>query len=294
MAKILKKRRWWVWVALFTVVALMMVFSNCVHFTTQRARADAFFKRQSLEPRYHTYQHDGREMFFAEVGERNRTPVVFVHGSPGSWGAFLSFMGRRELLQRAHLISVDRPGFGESGRGKPEKSLRAQAAAIQPILKQFATQKPAILVGHSFGGPVIARLAADFPELVGGLILVAPSIDPELEKTKWYQIPADWKLFSWMVPTDLVTTNREILPLKAELEELLPLWSEIRAPVTVIQGEKDGLVPPANADFAERVLTNASLKVIRDPELDHFIPWKRPDMIVDAILDHLAHLSQSL
>lgn len=287
---ILKRRRLWIWIALLTAVTLMMAFSKGVSFSTKRAQADAYFKSQSLEPRYHVYRHGERDMFYAEVGREGLTPVIFVHGSPGSWGTFMRFMGHKGLLGKAKLISVDRPGFGESGRGAAEKSIRMQAAAIQPILARYARQKPAILVGHSFGGPVIARLAMDYPELVGGLILVAPSIDPDLEKTKWYQIPADWKAFSWMLPTDLVTTNREILPLKRELEEMLPLWSAIRVPVTLIQGEKDRLVPPANADFAKKVLLNAPLNVIREPDLNHFIPWNRPDLILDAIFDQLAYV----
>jgi pimeloyl-ACP methyl ester carboxylesterase len=64
----------------------------------------------------------------------------------------------------------------------PEQSLRMQSACLAPLLRLGKSAKKPILVGHSLGGPVAARLAMDYPDEVGGLILVAPSIDPELEK----------------------------------------------------------------------------------------------------------------
>ncbi|HEY5692223.1 MAG TPA: alpha/beta hydrolase [Cyclobacteriaceae bacterium] len=41
--------------------------------------------------------------------------------------------------------------------------------------------RPIILIGHSLGGTVIARMTMDSPELVDGVVMVAPSIDPEIE-----------------------------------------------------------------------------------------------------------------
>jgi pimeloyl-ACP methyl ester carboxylesterase len=213
--------------------------------------------------------------------------VVFVHGSPGSWDAFIGFMDDADLLARARLVSVDRPGFGRSGRHRPEPSLIHQAGMLEPILEADTSGRPAILIGHSMGGPIIARAAMDFPERVGGLIMVAPSIDPELEKIRWFQYPADWAVFSWFVPPSLVTSNREVMPLKGELEDMLPLWREITRPVTVIQGEKDRLVPAGNADFAVAQLVNAPVESVRLPNMNHFVPWTHPDLIKKAILRHL-------
>jgi len=133
----------------------------------------------------------------------------------------------------------------------------------------------------------VARAAMDFPERVGGLILVAPSIDPELEKVRWFQYPADWQLLSWLVPPALRTSNREVLPLKGELQALLPLWAGISQVVTVIQGEKDVLVPAANADFAVARLVNARVTSVRVPDMNHFVPWTHPSLIEQAILDQL-------
>jgi pimeloyl-ACP methyl ester carboxylesterase len=56
----------------------------------------------------------------------------------------------------------------------------------------------------------------------------------------------------------------------------------------VIQGEKDMLVHPKNADFAERMLVNSkSLKVVRVDTMNHFVPWSHPQLIKKAIEESL-------
>jgi pimeloyl-ACP methyl ester carboxylesterase len=182
------------------------------------------------------------------------------------------------------MISVDRLGFGESAAGGIETALGKQAAALQPLLERNASGRGALLVGHSLGGPVVGRMAMDFPRQVGGLIIVAGSCDPDLEKRTWYQRAGMSPLVRWAVPHELDMANVEMIPLRGELEAMRPRWAEIRVPVTVIQGGKDPLVPPANADFLGRVLVNAPVTMVRPPDANHFLVWERPGLIRDAVL----------
>jgi pimeloyl-ACP methyl ester carboxylesterase len=66
---------------------------------------------------------------------------------------------------------------------------------------------------------------------------------------------------------------------------MLPLWKNITCNVTVIQGNKDDLVSPANTDFARKMLVNASSVdyVIKD-EMNHFVPWQHPELIRSAVI----------
>jgi pimeloyl-ACP methyl ester carboxylesterase len=146
---------------------------------------------------------------------------------------------------------------------------------------------PVIVVGHSLGGPIAARFVMDHPDKVAALILVAGSIDPAQEKILWYQGPASWAGLRWMLPSALDVCNRELMPLKGELTLMLPLWSQIKVPVELIQGTDDHLVPAANADFGERMIDPKILHVTRVPGMDHFVPWSNPELIRDAILRHL-------
>ncbi len=229
-----------------------------------------------------------RPFHYVAAGEEGNPLVVFIHGAPGAWDAFAGFLQRPELLSVARLISVDRPGYGRSGIGEPERSLAAQAAVLSRVFEHNAPNRGAILVGHSFGGPVAAKLAVDYPEAVDGVVFVAASVDPTLEETKWYQIPAHWKVLSWAVPKDLYSTNEEILPLADELRLLEAEWPIYQAPSIVIQGDQDQLVPKANADYLARMIDHVQPTIHRHPELNHFIPWSAPDLIVDAILELLA------
>jgi len=61
--------------------------------------------------------------------------------------------------------------------------------------------------------------------------------------------------------------------------------------VTVIQGELDRLVPAENADFARSRLVNATVDMVRKDDLNHFIPWTKPQLIREAVDRHLAWLT---
>ena len=65
---------------------------------------------------------------------------------------------------------------------------------------------------------------------------------------------------------------------------MLPDWTKISAKVVIIQGIDDDLVPPANADFLVAHLKQEQiLKLNLVSGLNHFVPWKRPDLILDGI-----------
>jgi pimeloyl-ACP methyl ester carboxylesterase len=252
------------------------------------SKANAFQQEHSED--FHTYTVGKRTMQYVEVGHDPHKPLVlFVHGSPGDWKAWVEFLNDPDLTAHANLIAVDRPGFGGSGQGVAEPYLERQCLDISPLLDRASTGQKIILVGHSFGGPVVCRLAMDHPVKVTDVIVLAGSIDPAQEKTEWYQYVAEWPVLRWLLPTELVMANEEIMPLKQCLTEMMPLWPKITQRVTVIQGGNDTLVPPENADFAKRVMISARpLTTIRLPGINHFLPWKKYDLVKASILKYLA------
>ncbi len=130
-------------------------------------------------------------------------------------------------------------------------------------------------------------MAMDYPELIDGLVMVAPSIDPELEPNEWFRAPLATPFLKWMLPRSIRASNDEIYKLKPELEEMIPLWPKIHANTIVIQGKKDSLVPKENADFAKKMLVNAPVKLVMVEGMDHFVPWSHPGLIRDAVLEML-------
>lgn len=234
----------------------------------------------------------GRMLAAAETGRENGPLVVFIHGSPGHWQDFASLLADRELGDRARLVAVDRIGWGGARMGGLEPSLAAQAAGVRAVLGAHPNNRPVIIVGHSLGGPVAARVAIEYPELADALILVSASIDPELEKPNPLQKLARLMVIRWAVPEIFLRADEEIKPLKRELEAMMPLWAKLRVPVTVVHGETDQLVPVGNADFAARMIVNAPVEMIRLPRQGHMIQWQRPDAIRDAVIHRLDQLAR--
>ena len=260
------------------------LLSGCNPMASVKPEVEEFKKNHGDHIR--TYSALGREMRYAWSGDSKKRPVVFVHGSPGSWEAWIHFLNDSDLQNDFQLISVDRLGYGGSDPGHSEKDLAKQAEGILEVLKINQSHLSAILVGHSFGGPVIAKAAMIKPESVAGLVFVSSSVSPELEHTRWIQYPATWWPIRNLIPADLRVCNEEIMPLKGELEKMLPEWKKISARSVLIQGEKDDLVPPENLDFLIHNLRPESIvKVVRVPDLNHFVPWKRPDLIKAGILE---------
>lgn len=223
-----------------------------------------------------------RKVHFAWAGDKSRRPLIFVHGSPGSWEGWAHFLLNENLQSRFFIIAVDRLGYGESGKGLTETSLEKQAQAIIDVFK--ISSKTPILIGHSFGGPVIAKAAMLDANKVAGLIFVASSVSPELERIKWFQYLASWWPFNHLIPSNLRVCNEEIFPLKNELTAMALDWKQIKSKVSIIQGMDDLLVPPGNADFLVTHLSRDSIVSIEKiPDQGHFIPWERSDLILKAI-----------
>ena len=251
--------------------------------------ADKYFKDKSLKPKLKTYQVEDRTVSYADIGSDSLPTVFFFHGAPGSWSAFVDFMADTSLTNKTRVISVDRPGYGYSNFGNSVTSLERESLLLRPLLELKNEDQPTILVGHSLGGPVIARLAMDHPDLVDYIIMVAPSIDPDLEPDEdWFRYPLKTPFLSWILPTSFRVTNDEIYVLEEELREMMPLWEGITIPCTVIQGGKDSLVDPGNADFAKRMLVNSSdVNLIVIEDMNHFVPWSNPELIKEAIFNYL-------
>jgi pimeloyl-ACP methyl ester carboxylesterase len=160
---------------------------------------------------------------------------------------------------------------------------------MSKILEKYPA--PRILVGHSLGGPLVARMAMDYPELVEGIIMLAPAIAPELEPNEdWFRVPMRWPIIEGFFPKVMRVSNEEVIFLKEELELMIPLWKDIKIPAVVIQGEADNLVDPGNGAFADSMLVNSEHEIIMIPDQNHFLPWNQYALVTTTILKMLESL----
>ena len=238
---------------------------------------------------------DNKTLHFRESGRpdaaSDKPLVIFIHGTPGSSSAFDAYLAEPALQRRAHMVAVDRPGFGQSG-SELVTSLEGQARAIAPLLEPAtldrAPDTPVILVGHSLGGSIAYQIAADYPDRVDGVIAVAASLDPTLGGPRWYNRLAS--MFMWFVPKDLKAANREIMPLGRSLDALAGKLSAIEAPVTVIHGTEDRLVSVRHLDYIREKLAHVDPKIISEQGGSHFILWQQPTIIAESIIDMLGRM----
>jgi pimeloyl-ACP methyl ester carboxylesterase len=274
-------------ISLGVLTVFLFTLDSCMQFRMSTAEIDERFASTKTSGIQATYQYQKRTMHYAKTGRENGPIVLFVHGSPGSLSDFIQFLTDTTLQKRAQLLSVDRPGFGQSNFGRGEPSLEQQSKMIKPLIESYKKAQPVILVGHSLGGPLIAQMAADYPELIDGLVFVAASVDPELEPPNWWRAPFATSFFRWTIPRSIRASNDEIYPLKMELEELSSRWEKINASTTVIHGTKDSLVPFGNATFIENKLRFSNPTMVFEEGMDHFVPWSHPHLIKRAVVDML-------
>lgn len=222
---------------------------------------------------------------YLTAGDPAAPRLIYVHGTPGDAAAFTNYL--RAPIPGHESISIDRPGFGDSRSPRDRRpavpAFADQARAIAPLLVERQGRWP-ILIGHSLGGPIIARVAADSPDRVGGLVILAGSLDPDLEEWKWYNRVADLPFVKPLLPRDLRTSNDEVRAARDETALLAPLLGRITCPVVIVHGTRDSLVPVANVDYMRAMLTNAaSVEVILLEGQDHFIPWSAEPTVREAI-----------
>ena len=109
---------------------------------------------------------------YLQAGNPTAPRLILVHGTPGSdsgWSDYLT-----NPAPGAEVVALDRPGFGDSGPEGAVTSLEAQAAAVYAL---FPTDgRRVVLLGHSLGGPIVARVAAEHPDRVAAVVLLAASL----------------------------------------------------------------------------------------------------------------------
>jgi len=225
--------------------------------------------------------HPERRLSYLSNGDPAKPRVIFVHGSPGSAVMYADYL--RELGDRAEVIAVDRLGYGASSAGGTVVSFEEQAAAIAPLLEQREGVWP-IVVGHSLGGPIATRLAADNPERVGALVIVAGGLNSELEQTQWYNEVAGWWIMRPFLADFLRTSNREMFACKQQVALLEDRLDRITCPVVVIHGTGDSLVPFEQIEYTiERLADNPHLYVLVLIGEDHSVTKLRREEVRETI-----------
>jgi pimeloyl-ACP methyl ester carboxylesterase len=229
---------------------------------------------------------DGLPVRYEVAGEGEA--VIFVHGLAGSskwWARTIP-----AIAQHYRVYLVDLPGFGAMRRlGRQFQLL--QAAAWLDRWRQALGLEAFSLVGHSMGGYVCMALAAQQPERVRRLVLVA-SIGIPFERAVAQLLwptalalvrttPAFWPTLLYdglCAGTPMILrAAHQIVALDAR-----PLLPGVKSPTLLIWGEQDDLVPLRFGQQLHALLPEARLFVIK--HANHICMYDQPQIFNAALL----------
>lgn len=173
--------------------------------------------------------------------------ILYFHGNAGSLAIRYERVQRFQSAGRGILMMTYR-GFGGS-TGKPSELANVADAhlAYDLLVSEGVRPQDIILFGESLGSGIAAQLAADRP--VGGIILDSPyTTMVETARLHYPWLPVHWLLL------DRYETMRYI--------------GRIRAPLLILHGERDSIVPVSMG----RTLFAAALEpkdIVVFPEAEH-------------------------
>lgn len=246
------------------------------------------------------------------------TPVVLLHGQPGSGADFDGVVAALPPGTRA--LAPDRPGYGENPL--PPGGYRANARWVLSRLDAAGIDR-AVLVGHSWAGGAAITAAALAPERVAGLVLVA-SVGPG-SVVAWDHVLAApvlgeaaavavWQVSPWVVRR-AVHLGERLRGRRLHVDEAVTAqtWGEVghehglvwrtflaeqrdlvrsasaldaslarvRAPAVVLADPDDAVVPVATARALHAALPGSRLELVDGG--GHQLPRTRAEAVAEAI-----------
>jgi len=152
--------------------------------------------------------------------------LLFLHGARSDlWGSAERVQHMREL--GFSVLAIDYRGFGRSGRELPSEATACEdARAAWQWLAAHQPQQTRYVFGHSLGGAIAVDLAAAVDDVAG--LIIDSSFTSMADLVQHY---------NWGWPPVLRRITQHF--------DSAGKISAVRAPVLVVHGEEDRLIPPA-------------------------------------------------
>jgi pyruvate dehydrogenase E2 component (dihydrolipoamide acetyltransferase) len=217
----------------------------------------------------------GGRIRYLKLGGGEGAPVVFIHGFGGDLNNWLF---NQEVLAESHTTySIDLPGHGGSGKDVGAGDLGAMTAAVAGWMAAMKIGR-AHLVGHSLGGAIALQLAATQPDKVASATLICPAglgPDVSMEYINGFIETSRGKklepILQMLVANPALVTRDMIedvlkfkridgvdAALKKMRDAIFPggkqgvilrdAASKVKAPIQVISGSQDRIVPAKHAE----------------------------------------------
>lgn len=225
--------------------------------------------------------------------KRDRPVFVLLHGIGVTHRYFaklhLELSGGRQA-PGAVVYSFDLPGFGSTPRPGRQVSVGEYAAFVAAVLAE-AGVKSCVVVGHSMGTQFAVELALQEPELVSGVVLMGPVVDPSRRSATWHALALtrDALLCEAPATNAVVFTDYFRTGLRWYFTQLpvmlgFPLEARVRGvqqPVLVLRGGRD---PIARRSWCEYLAAQAPHGTFAEvPARGHVVQDTAPSAVAHAI-----------
>ncbi|MBI9077046.1 MAG: alpha/beta hydrolase [Desulfatibacillum sp.] len=263
---------------------------------------------------------DNMNMHYIETGEG--APIVLIHGWL-CWGAYWEKM-IPYLSRDHHIYAMDLIGHGLSDKPLDDGisfSTDAQARRVIEFMEKKSITN-AVVVGHSMGGEIAAKVALMAPDRVEKAVLICAAGMEDTPKLlpSYIRMARAMHLEPVILPFFSEGTIRNFLPglmfykgnvvpeefvkdlvmanlsgenakkavLKVTVQGLFQDFiddrcPEMKAKVLVISATDDLIVPPSMGKEYDRLLPDSTY--MEFDQAAHMLPWERAEDVANAILE---------
>jgi len=279
----------------------------------------------TLEAKYLRSPNDmievaGTRLHVRDDGPKTAPVIIMIHGFGSSlqtWEPWATL-----LEPKFRVVRFDLPGSGLSAPDPRGDYTDARTISILLALMDRLGIAKASLIGNSIGGRIAWTFAAEHPDRIDKLVLISPDgfASPGFEYGHAPKVPGTLGLMRYVLPkallraslkpaygdpsalTDQTVARYYDLMLAPGVRKALltrmketvlvdpkPLLQRIKAPVLLLWGERDGMIPFSNAQAYLQNLPNAQLAAL--PDLGHVPQEEAPATSIGPVLAFLSEPS---
>lgn len=208
--------------------------------------------------------------------------IVFVHGTIGSVMDFQKYFADSLLANQVNMIAYDRIGYNYRDKHPVQESISFEMEMLSSITKDIPSDR-LILVGYSYGGPIVLALKRKIKKTV----LLAPAVYSEVEPMPAMLNLYKWKLTRWLVPPIWKEASKEKISHPKDLKSFEKNWNQNPNDILLVHGNTDWIVPYSNSEYLMKLFPKEQIELVTLQNANHDLIWSNFQTIKNLLLKQL-------